>query len=172
MQGPAISLGLRLTLAVAVVIVAIGVYIAVDGQTLVLRLFDWLAEIGPWAVALFILVDTLAVILVLPGIMLTMGAGFFFGVVEGSVYVIAATSTGASIAFFVARHWLGARSVRYLRAHPKLEVIEERFTREGWRFVLLTRLIPFFPFKLSNYFFGVTNISFRHFFVGNEMFFH
>jgi len=107
------------------------------------------------------------VILVLPGVILTMGAGFLFGVLEGSVYVLIATSTGASIAFFIARRLFGEQWISYLRTHPKLSLIERGFTHQGWKVVLLTRLIPFFPFKLSNYFFGVTRISFSGFYIGN-----
>lgn len=36
----------------------------------------------------------------------------------------------------------------------------------GCNIVLLTRLVPFFPFKLSNYFFGLTHSSLRGFVLG------
>ena len=36
----------------------------------------------------------------------------------------------------------------------------------GWKIVLLTRLIPFFPGKLSNFLFGLTNFSFGGFVAG------
>lgn len=161
------SFEIRLTLTIIAVVALAGAVVLLDGQALVLRLFDWLERLGPWAVPLFILADMLVVILILPGVMLTMGAGFLFGVPQGAAYVVIATSTGGAIAFFIARRLLSERWVAYLRNHPKLSRVEHGFTREGWKFVLLTRLIPFFPFKLSNYFFGVTGVSFRHFYFAN-----
>ncbi len=158
---------LRLILIVAAIAVAAGGVIWFGGQGLVLELFDWLKEMGLWAVALFILIDMVFVILVLPGVMLTMGAGFLFGVLQGTAYVVAASATGAAIAFLIARRLLGERWVVYLRTHRKLSRMERGLSHEGWKLVLITRLIPFFPFKLSNYFFGVTRISFSQFFLGN-----
>lgn len=160
------SFELRLIVTIALVVaisVAVGAFF---GHDLVVPLFDWLQEIGFWAVPLFIVIDMLVVVLVLPGVVVTMAAGFLFGVLEGSLYVVIATSTGASIAFFVARRLLNQRWVGYLRSHPKLGAIERQFARRGWRVVLLTRLIPFFPFKISNYFFGATSIRFSAFFFG------
>ncbi|MCG8695906.1 MAG: TVP38/TMEM64 family protein [Minwuiales bacterium] len=160
------SFELRLIVTIALVVsisVAVGVFF---GHDFVMPLFDWLQDIGLWAVPLFIAINMLVVVFVLPGMVVTMAAGFLFGVLEGSLYVVIATSTGASIAFFVARHLLSERWVRYLRSHPKLGAIERQFARRGWRVVLLTRLIPFFPFKISNYFFGATSIRFSAFFFG------
>ncbi|MFN2310366.1 MAG: VTT domain-containing protein, partial [Gammaproteobacteria bacterium] len=44
-------------------------------------------------------------------------------------------------------------------ARAKLQVVSEELTPHGWKIVLLTRLIPFFPGKISNYFFGLTEFS-------------
>lgn len=157
---------LRLILTIALILLISGAIGMFHNQDLVTPLFDWLQDIGPWAVPLFILIDLLVVVLVLPGVMVTMAAGFLFGVVAGSLYVVIATSAGASIAFVVARYLFGESWVGYLRTHPRLRLIERDFAIRGWQIVLLTRLIPFFPFKLSNYFFGVTSIGFPAFFAG------
>jgi uncharacterized membrane protein YdjX (TVP38/TMEM64 family) len=34
---------------------------------------------------------------------------------------------------------------------------------EGWRFVAFVRLVPLFPFNLTNYAFGLTRISLQHY---------
>lgn len=167
MRGRSMSFALWLLLTIVVVISISGVIGAFGGQAVILRLLDRLDQIGAWAALLFILMDMLVVIFVLPGVILTMAAGFLFGVMKGSLYVVIATTTGASIAFFISRHLLGERAVGYLRAHPRLNRIEQDLTHQGWKLVSLTRLIPFFPFKLSNYFFGVTRLSFFEFYMGN-----
>lgn len=150
-------------LAVAVVI---GMLIYFDLDVLIVSLLARLDGLGSWAPLLFIAIDCLFVVLVLPGVLLTLGAGFLFGVIKGSAYVVVATTLGAGIAFLVARYLLGARTARFFLSHPKLQVVNREFTRKGWGLVLLTRLIPFFPFKLSNYFFGFAGFRLSDFMVG------
>jgi uncharacterized membrane protein YdjX (TVP38/TMEM64 family) len=43
-------------------------------------------------------------VLLLPGILFTTGAGFVLGVLEGSFYVMVATTLGAVTAFLIAQH--------------------------------------------------------------------
>jgi uncharacterized membrane protein YdjX (TVP38/TMEM64 family) len=47
-----------------------------------------------------------------------------------------------------------------------LKLVNDEFKRAGWKIVLLTSLVPFFPFKLSNYLFGLMQISLRDFIFG------
>lgn len=106
---------------------------------------------------------TLVVILLLPGIIFTTGAGFVFGVVEGSICVVLGTTLGATVAFLLARHCFGHRAAAFVQRHERLKVVGDEFVSEGWKIVLLTRLVPFFPFKVSNYVFGLTRVSLRGF---------
>ena len=127
---------------------------------------EWLEGLGAWAPFLFILIDMLVVVLVLPGVILTFGAGFMFGVLRGSLYVLIGSTIGATIAFLIARYLFGKRATEFFLDHSKLKLINDEFKRAGWKFVLLTRLVPFFPFKLSNYLFGLMQISLRDFVIG------
>ena len=137
-----------------------------DIHAYVLKLFEWMDQHRALAPLIFILVDMLVVVFVLPGVIITMGAGFLFGVIKGSLYVVIATTIGAAIAFLIARHLFGGRIKHYFMSHPRLGLVNNELSNEGWKIVFLTRLVPFFPFKLSNYFFGLTNFSLRGFFFG------
>ena len=148
------------------VAVVIGVLIYFDTHEQVLQLLEWLDARGGWGPLLFILVMMLVVVLVLPGVMFTTGAGFVFGVVEGTLCVVLGTTLGATIAFLIARHLFGARAAHYVMTCAKLKLVSEELVPQGWKIVLLTRLVPFFPFKLSNYFFGLTRFSLRDFVLG------
>jgi len=150
-------------LVVAFVICAL---VFLNRQSQVLRFFEWLDKIGAWAPPLFILIDMLVVVFILPGVIFTLGAGFMFGVLKGSLYVVIGTTLGATIAFIIARYLFGERASRFVLAHSKLTLVDDAFKREGLKIVLLTRLVPFFPFKLSNYFFGLMPVSLRDFFLG------
>jgi uncharacterized membrane protein YdjX (TVP38/TMEM64 family) len=135
-------------------------------QDRVVELLHWIDSIEAWGPVVFILLDMLIVVFLLPGVLFTLGAGFLFGVVKGSIYVVIATTIGATIAFLSARYLLGKNVTNYLRNHPQLSVINNALAEDDWKIVFLTRLIPFFPFKLSNYFFGLTHFSLRGFVLG------
>jgi len=140
-------------------ILAVLIYFGVQDQ--VLHLLEWFDAQGAWAPWLFILLMAAVVVLVLPGILFTTGAGFVFGVVEGSIYIVLGTTLGAASAFLIARYLFGTCARQFILTHAKLKFVSEEMTPQGWKIVLLTRLIPFFPSKLSNYFFGLTSFSFR-----------
>jgi len=161
--APVLWMILASTLLVAALL---GVMFYFDAQTHVVALLSWLDDKGPWAFVIFIVIDILVIVLLLPGIVVTMGAGFLFGVVAGSACVVIATTLGAVIAFLIARGFFSERAANYLLNHPKLKSLNDEFVQEGWRFILLTRMLPFFPFKLSNYFFGLTRFSTKDFLVG------
>lgn len=83
------------------VVLAVLIYFGAQDQVLhLLRRFD---DQGAWAPWLFILVMAAIVVVVLPGILFTTGAGFVFGVVEGSIYIVLGTILGSAFAFLVAR---------------------------------------------------------------------
>jgi len=134
-----------------------------DANTHVLQLLRWLDTQGLSALFWFVLIMALVVVLLLPGVLFTTGAGFVFGVLQGTAAVILGTTLGAALAFLIARYLLGDRSRRFILSHRWLNVINRGIGAHGFRVVLLTRLVPFFPGKLSNYIFGISQVSMRDF---------
>jgi uncharacterized membrane protein YdjX (TVP38/TMEM64 family) len=155
-----------IVISILFVALAITLLMYFDVHDDVLRFLDWLDALGIWGPLLFIVVMMLVVVLLLPGVMFTTGAGFVFGVVEGTVCVVVGTTLGATLAFLIARYLFGERASQFVLRHARLRLVSEEFTPQGWKIVLLTRLVPFFPFKLSNYFFGLTQFSLRGFMGG------
>lgn len=151
--------GIAASMLLVAALLALLIHFGVQDQ--VLHLLEWFDAQGAWAPLLFILIMATVVVLVLPGVLLTTGAGFVFGVVEGSIYVVTGTTLGATLAFLIARYLFGQRARSFVIAHAKLKVVSEELAPHGWKIVLLTRLIPFFPGKISNYFFGLTPFSLR-----------
>ena len=64
----------------------------------ILEMLHWVDNQGIWAAVMFIGIMALAMVLVLPGVLLTTGAGFVFGVLEGTAYVVVGTTLGSAIA--------------------------------------------------------------------------
>ena len=134
-------------------------------QELLRRSLDWVAGLGPAGVFAFIAIYILACIFMLPGSVLTLGAGAVFGVVKGSVIVSVAATLGATAAFLVGRYLARDRVARRIEGNARFRAIDEAVGREGWKIVGLTRLSPVFPFNLLNYAYGITKVSLRDYFL-------
>ncbi len=127
----------------------------------------WVHDAGRGGVAVFVAAYVLACVLFLPGSILTLGAGFAYGVARGAPIVWVAANLGATLAFLlgrtVARGWVTAR----VAANPRFAAIDRAVGQQGFRIVLLTRLSPVFPFNLLNYAFGVTRVGLRDYVLGS-----
>jgi uncharacterized membrane protein YdjX (TVP38/TMEM64 family) len=157
------SIAWTIAASTAFVAVLLGTLFLFDAHKHVLSLLTWIEAKGAWGPLLFIALMALVVVLVLPGVLFTTGAGFVFGVAAGSLYVVVGTTIGAAVSFLIARHLFSRRVARFVLRRARLRLVSEELARHGWKIVLLTRLVPFFPFKLSNYFFGLTRFSLRGF---------
>lgn len=147
-------------LAVAV----ISAIFLLDTKTLLSSALTWIESLGFWGPAIFILIYIVATVFLIPGSLLTLGAGAIFGLALGSVYVSIASTLGATSAFLVgryfARKWVAAK----IEGNEKFKAIDEAVAGEGWKIVGLTRLSPAFPFTLLNYAYGLTKVRLRDFF--------
>jgi uncharacterized membrane protein YdjX (TVP38/TMEM64 family) len=118
-------------------------------------------SLGAWAAICYPLVFAACNILLLPGGVLAVGSGFFFGLWWGFLIVLAGNIVSTAISFalsrFVARRWFR----RKLLANPTLRAFGPVVERESWKVILLSQLHPLFPTSLLNYFYGVTPIRFR-----------
>ena len=121
---------------------------------------EWTRGLGMWAPVFVAAFYVLACVLLLPGSVITLGAGVLFGVVAGTITVSIGSTLGACAAFLVgrtvARRWVE----RNVSASPRFAAIDEATGRQGFRIVLLTRLSPIFPFNLLNYGYGLTRVPF------------
>ena len=152
--------------AIALFIAGAVLFVYFDVQGYLLDALAWVEAQGAWGPIIVFAMVVVAVVFILPGIVFTLGSGFLFGVVTGATVIILATTLGAAIAFLIARYFFSEGAQDYLRNHERLAIIQRELAGHGWKVVMLTRLVPFFPFKLSNYFFGITDFNFRDFIVG------
>ena len=135
----------------------------VNAQSLLQSALHWIRELGPWGWVIFVLLYIATAVLLLPAVVLTLGAGAVFGVAKGWVIVSVAATLAATAAFLVGRHIARGWVARRIEGNPTFTAIDEAVGREGWKIVGLTRLSPAFPFNLLNYAYGVTRVSLRHY---------
>ncbi len=155
---------LRGVLLAAITGTAITVAIRYDAPALLRQLLEWVDTQGMRGILVFIAAYVGATILFVPGSILTLGAGFVFGVTGGTVAVSIASTLGALGAFlvgrYIARGWVAAKTA----GNPRFASIDDAVGREGWKIVLLTRLSPVFPFNMLNYAYGLTKVSVTSYF--------
>jgi uncharacterized membrane protein YdjX (TVP38/TMEM64 family) len=151
---------LRAVAVLAVVAAVIAAFVLLPVTQYLTAFVGWVRGLGWWGPVVFWVVYVVAGLCV-PGAILTLGAGFAFGVVVGTVVVSLASVTTASLAFWlgrtVARGWVEAK----VAGSPKFRALEQAVAENGFKIVLLTRLSPVFPFTLLNYAFGLTKVRFR-----------
>jgi uncharacterized membrane protein YdjX (TVP38/TMEM64 family) len=123
-------------------------------------LLAWVEGLGVIGAVVFGLAYVVATVAFLPGSILTLGSGFVYGVLWGTVIVSLSSTLGAAIAFLVGRFFARDFVSERLEDYPRFHAVDRAIEKEGFRVVLLTRLSPIFPFNLLNYAFGVTGVSF------------
>ncbi|MHC4728017.1 MAG: TVP38/TMEM64 family protein, partial [Planctomycetota bacterium] len=132
-----------------------------------IKSLEWTQGLGIWGPVFVAAFYIIACVLLLPGSILTLGSGFLFEVVVGSITVSIGSTLGACAAFLigrtVARKWIADKVAK----NKKFSAIEEAVAQQGFKIVLLTRLSPVFPFNILNYAFGLTKISFWKYALGS-----
>jgi uncharacterized membrane protein YdjX (TVP38/TMEM64 family) len=132
-----------------------------------IKSLEWTQGLGFWGYVFVAAFYIVACVLLLPGSILTLGAGFIFKVVRGGITVSIGSTLGACAAFLVgrtiARKWIAGKVAK----NEKFAAIDEAVAQQGFKIVLLTRLSPIFPFNILNYAFGLTKISFWKYALGS-----
>jgi len=142
---------LALTIVLVVALVPVRDYLAV--------MLEWIRGIGPWGPVVLAAVYVAATVLFVPGAILTLGAGFLFGVVQGTITVSIGSVIGATLAFIIGRTLLRGAIANRLHSYPRFAAIDRAIGDEGFKIIVLLRLSPIFPFNLLNYAFGLTNVK-------------
>ena len=118
----------------------------------------WLASFGVLGPLVYVILYAIGTVAFVPGSLFALAGGVLFGPVWGSVLNLAGATLGASLAFLTARYLAGYWASR--KAGGSLKKLVSGVEAEGWRFVAFVRLVPLFPFNLTNYAFGLTRIGF------------
>jgi uncharacterized membrane protein YdjX (TVP38/TMEM64 family) len=121
---------------------------------------DWVGQMGVLGIFIFIGVYAVATVLMAPGSILTIGAGFAFGLWKGFLAVSGGATLGASLSFLVARFIARDKVEAIAKRNDRFRKIDNAIGQEGAKLVFLLRLSPVIPFNLSNYFYGLTGVRF------------
>lgn len=109
--------------------------------------------------------------LALPGVTFAIAAGLLFGPLLGTVCCSLATTVGAMLAFIVGRFFLkdSIKPVVMKNKYLKKCLFDESGKNEIF-ILMITRLVPVFPYNLQNFAYGITDIKFSTYSVGSLVF--
>jgi uncharacterized membrane protein YdjX (TVP38/TMEM64 family) len=152
---------IRLLLLLGLVTAAVAALVLLPIRELLVGFLGWTRGLGALAPVLVAAAYVPASLLLVPGSILTLGAGFLFGVGVGTVAVSIGSVMGAAAAFLAGRTLARGWVERKVAADPRLRALDGAVARQGFKIVLLTRLSPIFPFNLLNYAYGASPVAFR-----------
>ena len=153
--------GQRTVLAVLGAAAVVAALVLLPVNQWLLALIERIQGMGPLGAALFVVAYVAATVLLLPGSLLTLGAGFAYGPVYGTLLVMAASNLGANAAFRLGRTVMRERVSRRIAGDARFSAVDAAVGAQGFRVVLLLRLSPLFPFNLLNYALGLTRVRQR-----------
>lgn len=157
----------RILLPLGIFLLAIAVLVALHfaGLTRVFtvenieKLEDTIRACGAWGPVVYIIITILGVAILSPAMPWVVLASVF-GVGLGTLYASIGITLGCCVAFLLARHTFRPIVCRMAGHTREFQRIDEGVRRHGWRMVMITRLVPIFPFNIQNYAYGLTAIPF------------
>jgi len=115
---------------------------------------------GALSIVVYPLLVMAATVLFLPGGLLSLGGGFFFGLWWGTLLVLIGNLLGAAISFWIGQR-LGRRFVREkILCDDRWSALDRAISRRGPRIIFFSQLNPLFPTSLFNYLYGITKVGF------------
>ena len=158
-------------LVMALPLVAIAIAVVVFRPTI----RSWLLAAAGWAEVhpelawpIYIVVFAVAIVLMLPGFIFMVAAGYLFGVLNGGLLAFGTNLVGSIAAFYVARtfarDWVKGR----IDHSPRFSGFDAAVSRRGLFTVMFARL-ALLPNNLINYACGVTGMRLRDFIIGTSI---
>ena len=156
-------------LAVLIVLLALPFLVDVRGalEVVVTRL----QAFGPLGLVLLSAFYLVACVLMLPGSVLTLGAGALAAVLWpqssllaialGTAAVSVGSTCGATAAFVLGRSFFREAIAAKMKNNRNFAALDHAIGENGLKMVFLVRLSPAFPFNLLNYALGLTKVSLR-----------
>ncbi|HAT3918526.1 TPA: TVP38/TMEM64 family protein [Kluyvera ascorbata] len=124
------------------------------------QLQDTVQQSGAMGYALYITLFVLASLCLLPGSVLVLAAGMVFGPWLGTLLSLIAATVASALSFLLARGLGRALVLKYVGHTRTFQAIERGIAHSGIDFLILTRLIPLFPYNIQNYAYGLTSMPF------------
>ena len=113
------------------------------------------------AALIYIVVMVIAsVVLAVPGVTFAIIAGAIFGPWWGTLLCVLSATLGAIAAFLVGRFFLqDSLRDQIVKNRYINRLLFDKSTKNEMMVLMITRLVPLFPYNLQNFAYGITDIS-------------
>ncbi len=125
----------------------------------IMNLKAWINGLGAIGPLVYVLLFIAACLFFLPGLPVAILGGLAFGPLMGTVWASIGSTLGATVAFLVARYVARDMVEGWAQSNSIFKKIDDGVAAQGWRMLMVTRLVPLFPFNLQNYAYGLTKIG-------------
>lgn len=163
MRALAVLVGVVAVAAIAVALRSTAVTDAVAAGT------EWARSSGTVGVVVFVAAYVIATVLLIPGSVLTIAAGFTYGLGWGAVLVAPTAIVSATVAFLVGRTLAREGVTRRYGRDRRFQAIDTAIGQRGAIIVALLRLSPVFPFVVLNYVLSLSKVSTRTYVVASAL---
>ena len=100
-------------------------------------------------------------VLALPGVTFALFSGILFGPILGIILCSISATMSASISFIISRFFLKDRVKPLIEKNKYLnKILFEDGNKNAIMLLMITRLVPLFPYNIQNFAYGITDISF------------
>ena len=131
---------------------------------------NFIGQFGDYAPIIFLLLASiLPIFLFPPGIFSVIG-GLLFGFTKGAILTIIAAIIYTNIMFLLSRYFARNKIENFLEKRLTLKQFNRIFGLKDNKlatFLIICRLIPILPNSIVSYSYGLTRISFKHYFIAN-----
>ncbi|HBT94682.1 MAG TPA: TVP38/TMEM64 family protein [Coriobacteriia bacterium] len=122
----------------------------------VLSMRRYFQELGWPGYLVFILISIVVAVFLLPGQFLAIIAGVTYGGALGGLLTVVGATVGSCLSFLIGRYCVRDMVVRRFASNPVFQKIEAGIRENGVSFLILTRLVPVFPYAIQSYAYALT----------------
>ena len=131
---------------------------------------DFIAQFGDYAPLIFLLLASILPIFLFPPGIFSIIGGYLFGFKLGAILTITAAIVYTNIMFLISRYFARDYIEKFLVHKLSLKEFNRIFGIKENKlavFLIIFRLIPILPNSVVSYSYGLTRISFKHYFIAN-----
>ncbi|MFV0440758.1 MAG: TVP38/TMEM64 family protein [Lachnospirales bacterium] len=120
---------------------------------------SYFQSLGFVGYGIYILLYIVVAVFMLPASLVTIVAGIVFGPILGAVLALTGSTIGATMAFIIAKYIARDFIVEKFQGNSIFDKVDKGFKENGASFLILTRLVPIFPYNIQNYAYGITSMK-------------
>lgn len=160
----------KILLSIWIVVIALTAYYLYTHHITPTLLRGYFAQLGPWAILIYIIAYTIRPIVFFPSSIMTPLSALLFGPYLGWIFTYIGETFSATVAFFIAKYFGKDLIAKFEKQNQEkggkttanfILKYKERLEKNGFETVIFLRLVPLFPFDFVNYACGLSDISYR-----------